>query len=78
MKFSDYYEEHEDVGITPSCSREENLEKLREAILDYGYKHGQEARVKVAAMKIAQDVFGDQKNYDDFCMPFSFLFNCLC
>ena len=67
MKFSDYYEEHEDVGITPSCSREENLEKLREAILDYGYKHGQEARVKVAAMKIAQDVFGDQKNYDDFC-----------
>lgn len=65
MEFSDYYEEI--AEIKPSCSREENLKKLRKAGIVWGKRQGDSALIKLAAIKRAQEVFSDPKKYDDFC-----------
>lgn len=65
MEFSDYYEEI--AEIDHSCSREENLKKLRKAGIVWGKRQGDSALIKLAVIKRAQEVFSDPKKYDDFC-----------
>ena len=64
MGFSDYYEGIEE--IEPSCSREENLEKIENAVLVWGRRGQGEAFHKTVYIKEAQDVFSDPKKYDAF------------
>ncbi|MBC2697875.1 MAG: hypothetical protein HF974_05935 [ANME-2 cluster archaeon] len=69
MAFSDYYEEleEEEDKIKPSCTREENLEKIIKAVRVWRNKHGVTADLKMATILEAQKVFSDTKKYNEFC-----------